>query len=322
LLVFFVVLLAADIAVQIGMHRLTGHSPADAAGWTTAGAALLFAAALLGLYAVLVRSMEHRDVRELAPRPIQAVAGIVLGVALFSSVFGLLHLIGVARWQGVAGHFDVTMLAVSILAGVGEELAFRGALFRIVEEGFGTTSALVTSAAVFGLLHALNPGATVISTTAVALEAGILLAAAYALTRNLWFPIGLHFGWNFTEGGIFGVSVSGGPAVKGIFSVTLTGRTLLTGGKFGPEASVIAIALCLAVGVVLLVLTVRRGGWMSLQSVRQRTARDSHPAMLWAAVSLLALSLTRSAHAGCVTALAKNGSSGPVNELVDFNLSN
>jgi hypothetical protein len=240
----------------------------DVAEWLTIGAALVFAAALVGLYAALVHWMERRAARELAPRVIQAVAGIVLGVALFSSVFGLLHLIGVARWQGLAGHFDVTMLAVSILAGVGEELVFRGALFRLVEEGFGTTSALVTSAIVFGLLHALNPGATVISTTAIALEAGILLAAAYALTRNLWFPIGLHFGWNFTEGGIFGVSVSGGPTGKGIFSVSLAGHRLLTGGSFGPEASVIAIAVCLAAGVVLLVLTVRRGHWKSLQSTR------------------------------------------------------
>ncbi len=266
--VFFVVLLAADIAVQIGRHWVNRHSPVDAADWLTTGAALVLVAALVGLYALLVRSMEHRAVRELAPRPIQAVAGIVLGVALFSSVFGLLHLVGVARWQGFTGHFDVTMLTVSILAAVGEELAFRGALFRIVEEGFGTTSALITSAAVFGLLHALNPGATVISTTAIALEAGILLAAAYALTRNLWFPIGLHFGWNFTEGGIFGVSVSGGPTGKGIFSVALSGRTLLTGGNFGPEASVIAIAVCLAAGIVLLVLTARRGGWISMQSAR------------------------------------------------------
>lgn len=268
LLVFFVVLLGADIAAQIGRHWLRRQVPAAAADWVTIGAALVLAAALVGLYAALVRWMEHRAAPELAPRALQAVAGIVLGVALFSSVFGLLHVIGVARWHGLTGHFDVTMLAVSILAGVGEELAFRGALFRIVEEGFGTTSALVTSAAVFGLLHALNPGATVVSTTAIAIEAGILLGAAYALTRNLWFPIGLHFGWNFTEGGIFGVSVSGGPTGKGIFSVSLAGHRLLTGGDFGPEASVIAIAVCLAAGIVLLVLAVRRGHWMSLQATR------------------------------------------------------
>lgn len=123
----------------------------------------------------------------------------------------------------------------------------------------------MVSAALFGLLHALNPGATATSTAAIALEAGILLAAAYAVTRNLWFPIGLHLGWNFTEGGIFGVAVLGGPAAKGIFSVSLAGPRLLTGGRFGPEASLMAIAVCLAAAAVLLILTVRNGGWVSMR---------------------------------------------------------
>jgi uncharacterized protein len=266
LLVFFAVLLAGDIAAQLGRIWVSGHAPTGSADWILIGAALVLAAALVGLYVALVRSMEGREARELAPGAIHGLAGVILGLALFSSVFGLLHLIGVAQWQGIAARIDVApMLAVSIIAAVGEELAFRGALFRIIEERFGSATALVISAAVFGLLHALNPGATIVSTTAIALEAGILLAAAYALTRNLWFPIGLHLGWNFTEGGIFGVSVSGSPAGNGIFSVSLAGRTLLTGGNFGPEASVIAIAICLVAAVVLLVLTVRNGRWMSMQ---------------------------------------------------------
>lgn len=253
--VFFVLLLAADIGAQLGRMWAIRHAPPGSAGWASLAAALLLAAALIGVYVGLVRSLERRATRELAPRAGQVVAGIILGLALFSSVFGLLRLIGVARWQGVSAHFDVLpMLAAAILAAVGEELAFRGGLFRILEERFGTTAALTLSAAVFGLLHALNPGATVVSTLAIALEAGVLLGAAYVLTRNLWFPIGLHLGWNFTEGGIFGVSVSGGPAAKGIFSVSLAGHKLLTGGAFGPEASLVAIGVCLAAAVVLLLL--------------------------------------------------------------------
>lgn len=266
LLVFFTVLLAADIGAQFGRAWATRHAPSSLRDWATLGAALLLAAALLGIYVGLVRSLERRATRELAPRALQAAAGLVLGLALFSSVFGVLELIGVAQWQGIATRFDVIpALAAAILAAVGEELAFRGSLFRILEESFGTAMALALSAALFGLLHALNPGATIVSTAAIALEAGVLLAAAYALTRNLWFPIGLHLGWNFTEGGIFGVSVSGGSAPRGIFSVSLHGHMLLTGGKFGPEASLIAIAVCLAAAVVLLALTVRNGGWLPMR---------------------------------------------------------
>lgn len=261
---FFVILLAAYIGAQLG-HGWALRLAPGSADWAALGAGLLLSATLLGLYVGLVRLMEHRAAHELAPAPTQASVGIILGLALFSSVFGLLHVIGVARWHGVSARFDVIpVLAGSILAAVGEELSFRGGLFRLLEDSFGTTIALVASAAVFGLLHALNPGATVISTVSVALEAGVLLAAAYALTRNLWLPIGLHLGWNFTEGGIFGVSISGGAAAKGLFSVSLVGHTLLTGGQFGPEASVVAIVVCLAVAAVFLVLAVRRGRWLPM----------------------------------------------------------
>ena len=267
--IFFVVLLAAYIGAQIVHRWVITHPLLGGEDSATLAAALLLAAALVALYAGLVRSLERRAARELAPRALQAGAGVLLGLALFSSVFALLHLVGIARWQGISARFDVVpMLAASILAAIGEELAFRGGLFRILEESAGTAIGLALSAALFGLLHGLNPGATVISTAAIALEAGVLLAASYVLTRNLWFPIGLHLGWNFTEGGIFGVSVSGGAAGKGIFTVSLAGPTLLTGGKFGPEASLIAIAVCLALAVALLVLAVRQGGWLPIATVR------------------------------------------------------
>lgn len=270
---FFVALLAAYIGAQLAHFWAVRHAPAGAADWISLAAALLLVAALAALYTGLVHSLERRAARELAPGALQALAGILLGLALFSGVFGLLHVVGVARWQGISARFDVVpMLAAAILAAVGEELAFRGSLFRILEERLGTAWALALSAALFGLLHALNPGATVVSTAAIALEAGVLLAAAYALTRNLWFPIGLHLGWNFTEGGVFGVSVSGGAAAKGIFSVSLSGPTLLTGGRFGPEASLIAIAVCLAVAVVLLALAIREGHWLALRHRAERPA--------------------------------------------------
>jgi uncharacterized protein len=266
LLVFFAVLLAGDIAAQLARSWVIRHAPSAGADWISIAAAVVLAALLVGLYALLVRLLERRKARELAPGGIRGPAGIILGVVLFTSVLGLLHLVGVAHWLGISARFDVTpALAGAIIAAVGEELAFRGALFRLLEEGFGTGTALGVSAAVFGLLHALNPGATATSTAAIALEAGVLLAAAYAVTRNLWFPIGMHLGWNFTEGGIFGVAVSGGPAVKGVFSVSLAGRALLTGGTFGPEASLLAIAVCLAAAVVLLVMTVRNGRWLAMR---------------------------------------------------------
>lgn len=117
------------------------------------------------------------------------------------------------------------------------------------------------SAALFGLLHALQPSITLWSITAIALEAGILLGAAYTASRSLWLPIGLHLAWNFTEGGIFGAFVSGGGGAPGLFAVKLRGPELLTGGDFGPESSVIAVGLCATLAFIFVVVAVRRGNW-------------------------------------------------------------
>ena len=88
LLVFFAVLLAAYIAAQLGRIWLIRHAPARSADWISIGATFVAAALLLGIYTALVRWMEARAARELAPDPIRALAGIILGLALFSSVFG------------------------------------------------------------------------------------------------------------------------------------------------------------------------------------------------------------------------------------------
>ena len=89
-------------------------------------------------------------------------------------------------------------------------------LFRIIEERTGTWIALALTGVVFGAIHLANPDATLWGTTAIAIEAGFMLAACYAATRNLWVPIGLHFGWNFAAGGIFSVVVSGNGEPKGL----------------------------------------------------------------------------------------------------------
>jgi membrane protease YdiL (CAAX protease family) len=262
LLVFFVVLLLGDVGAQLALGWSAAHAPPRLADLAVLGVSVALAAALFGIYAVLVHRMEFRKATEISSRPGQLLAGALLGFALFATVIGLIHVVGSAQRFGVSSSFAVILpLATSMLAAVGEELALRGAVFRIVEERRGTLVALFISAAIFGLLHALNPGATVVSTVAIAIEAGVLLGASYALSRNLWLPIGLHFGWNFTEGGIFGASVSGGAAGKGVFTFTLIGPTLLTGGSFGPEASVIAIAVCLIVALVLIAFCARAGRW-------------------------------------------------------------
>src|SRR5581483_7488150 len=103
-----------------------------------------------------------------------------------------------------------------------EELLLRALVFRLVERCFGSTIALVVSAALLGIAHATNPGATAVSVTALAVEAGLLLAAAFMVTRTIWLPVGIHFGWNASEAALFGATESG-VKVAGILKTSVSG---------------------------------------------------------------------------------------------------
>jgi len=217
---------------------------------------------LLLIYLFFVRAMEHRRVREISLRKTPSIIpGVIIGLGLFTATIAILSAMGVAHIGNYTPGQPLLMaINMAVLSAVGEEIVFRGVVFRIFEEMFGTLVALLVSAGFFGLIHMGNHGATVVSGVAIALEAGVLLAVSYMLVRNLWLPIGLHFGWNFCEGGIFGSAVSGN-AFKGLWHTTFTGPDILTGGKFGPEASVVAVAVCAAAALAMLVVAARKSQW-------------------------------------------------------------
>jgi membrane protease YdiL (CAAX protease family) len=222
--------------------------------------ALLLAAVVLAAYSTYVRVIEKRAVAELSGR--RAVrelgSGLALGALLFSVTIGLLAALGVYQVTGHNGWQSIlATLTACIFSGVFEEVLIRGILFRILEQWLGSWMALLISAVVFGVLHLLNPGATLLNAAAISIEAGVLLAAAYMLTRRLWLCIGTHIAWNFTQGGIFSVAVSGGEN-KGLLRSTLVGPDWLTGGTFGAEASVVALVVCFAAGIVLIVLAIKK----------------------------------------------------------------
>jgi membrane protease YdiL (CAAX protease family) len=260
LVVLFGAYIGLQVAVQLAALRLpkTEHSIAVAAGFIGLGLPMVV------LYAVLVRVLERRKVLEIKFAPLLWIGGIALGAALFVALYVALWFQGVARFAGFSADAAVlSPFAIELAASFGEEVTFRGGVFRVLEDTFGTLPALVVSAAAFGLVHAFNPGANAVSTTAIALEAGVLLGLAYAATRSLWFPIGLHFGWGFAEGGVFGAAISG-HGYQGLLHVPLAGPDLLTGGAFGPEASIEAVGISLVASLVLAVVAFRTGRWKPL----------------------------------------------------------
>jgi membrane protease YdiL (CAAX protease family) len=253
--------LGAYIGIQLAVVAGARAMPADVHNTVVVAGFVALAPIMLVVYRVLVRVVERRPAREIVFAPGLALAGVLSGAGLFLVVYLALWLLGRAHWSGLSSGAALGLpFAIAIASAVGEELTFRGGIFRVLEDSFGTAIAVIVSAAVFGLMHALNPGATEVSTAAIAIEAGVLLGLAYVATRNLWLPIGLHFGWNFTEGGIFGAAVSG-HGYNGMIQVSLSGPDWLTGGKFGPEASIVAVLVSVVLSAILLAITLRRGSW-------------------------------------------------------------
>ena len=216
----------------------------------------------LTAYLFLVYVIERRRPVELAWRKVlpDGARGFLGGLLLISAVVGALWLVG--SYQVTGTNPDPTWVRQLMIGGLGasiaEEIMTRGVLFRISEEGLGTWAALVLSALLFGFGHIGNQGATIWSSVAIAIEAGLLLGMLFHVTRSLPLCIGLHMGWNFSQGTIWGVPVSGGKDTGWLVSER-TGPDWLSGGVFGAEASVVAVALCSAVTLALLVVAVRRG---------------------------------------------------------------
>ena len=240
-LVFFLTAVAFGLPLQAAVDRLPpGNAPLQLGGQ------LVAAAAALGCYALAVWLGEGREVSELALR--QALPGIAIGAAL-----GLLMMTILMSVLIVTGAYEITLvgaapawtgLGLAVQAAVTEELWMRALLLRLLWRAFGPVPAFTAAALVFGALHLANPGTTPLAAATVVM-AGLMFCAFYALTGRLWVPIGLHLAWNLAQGYLFGATVSGG-TLGGSIAVSTAhpdAPPWLTGGTFGPEASVIALAL-------------------------------------------------------------------------------
>lgn len=261
IVIFIALFMGGVILAEHAMHAL---------GWDKGAPALQYGLAQfigrslppLIAYLVLAKLVERRPMPELALRKLlpHGLLGIAAGTMLFSAIVGTLWLLGSYHVIGFNPHaaWLPALLMVGLGAGIGEEIMFRGVLFRIVEEGLGTWAALVVSALVFGFMHASNPNATTWSSMAIAIEAGLLFGLLYHVTRSLPICMGLHAAWNFCQGTVYGIPVSGLKADGWLVS-TRSGPDWLSGGVFGAEASVVAMALCSLCSLALLAVAIRRG---------------------------------------------------------------
>jgi uncharacterized protein len=210
--------------------------------------------------------------------------GMVLGALLISTIFfaelglGWVEVVGVFETIGTDGSFLPSLLLPIVLylcVGIYEETVFRGYQLKNGAEGLNYPAlgprgavlvAWVLSSVFFGLLHANNPNATVVSTLNIVL-AGLMLGFGYVISGELAIPIGLHISWNFFQGAVYGLPVSGfGPFSATFIATRQTGPDLWTGGLFGPEAGLLA-PVVMVLGILLIALWTRlRTGKVSLHS--------------------------------------------------------
>jgi membrane protease YdiL (CAAX protease family) len=179
----------------------------------------------------------------------QGLAGVAFGGVMMLAVTALVLFAGgvrfgldPARSLRALAHGAWTFAWVAML----EELLFRGFVFQRLVDGVGARAALLLTAALFALAHWGNPGmegSTLVWASIDTALGALLLGVAYLRTGSLALPIGIHFGWNWVQGTLLGFDVSGLREAGWLMPHLLDRPQWLTGGSFGPEASVFAVVV-------------------------------------------------------------------------------
>ena len=255
ILTVFLVLLFSSLITLLG--SALGLARIDVQDPTQLNSPLLLLGPLLGITASTWLARRYLDRKtfkslgfdwdELALRDL--LFGIFIPAALFALIFLFEWVAGWLQIQGTAFSSEQASRALPqflgavvtfLIVGYQEELLSRGYHLQNLIEGTGLPVGLFISAGIFALLHATNPGASVLSTLGILL-AGYFLAYGWIRTGQMWLPIGLHIGWNFFQGTVFGFRVSGTTGFS-LIEHSVQGPTLITGGAFGPEAGLTGFA--------------------------------------------------------------------------------
>jgi membrane protease YdiL (CAAX protease family) len=189
----------------------------------------------------------------LAARPLVVVRELLFGAGFAVLLIGVSDILVMVstelRHVRGSGFPWLEIIIVYLPAAVHEELLFRGYPYQKVRS-VNRTAAIVCTATVFAALHAGNDGISPLAVINLLL-AGVMLALAYEVYQRLWLPIGIHLAWNILSGPVLGYNVSGYVSERTVLEVRGGGPELLTGGRFGIEASVWMVVVEI-VGIVVL----------------------------------------------------------------------
>lgn len=219
--------------------------------------------AMLSTYALAIALAERRKPRELSLVP--AVPDLAIGLLIGSVVIALIvGVMWIAGWVTIAPTPITSIgesLKAAIQSGVIEEVLMRLIVFRLLWRATAVWPAFILTALLFGALHLANPDATFFSALCLAAGEG-LGAGMYLLTGRVWMSIGMHAGWNFAQGWLFGATVSGLDAFAGgpLQTTPVAGvNDLLSGGGFGPESTLASLIISLLASAIFLFAAWKRG---------------------------------------------------------------
>jgi hypothetical protein len=182
--------------------------------------------------------------------------GLGIGGIMMVSVGGAEGLLGLARFarNPLPARTELAygsgLFLVLLISATNEELVFRGYPFQKLVESLGAPGAVAVSSACFGLAHLGNSHHTWVSTVNTMLV-GIPLSIAYLRTRSLWMPVGMHFTWNYVQGFVFGLPVSGHTFSPCLLKVQVHGSAWLTGSDYGPEGGLLSTVAIVGAGICL-----------------------------------------------------------------------
>lgn len=203
-----------------------------------------------------IRSIDDAGLRINTSWLVQTGIGFLIALIAISVIFllewstGMLYIIGF-EWDRISPNYLAILAYLFQMISVGfyEEAAFRGVMLKNISEGFqgdassskkAVVTAIVFSSVLFGLAHAGNPNASLLGVLNIVL-AGIMLSIPYIITGSLALSVGIHAGWNFVLGGVFGFNVSGTVFKNSLILINQDGNELWTGGAFGPEAGIMGL---------------------------------------------------------------------------------
>lgn len=209
-------------------------------------------------------AIEHRPVQSMGFRGkdfvLQYLKGLLVGIILFSVVVGLGTLLGAFRFVGIVETAPMMLFLYFlffIVQGMEEEVLCRGYFMVSLTRRSSAIAAVIANSLAFAALHLLNPGITILSVVNLILF-GVFASLYMLRTGNIWGVGAIHTIWNYAQGNIFGLPVSGLFTDNAtVFDFEQTGSALLNGGEFGPEGGLL-VTLVYVVGILLVVFWKRK----------------------------------------------------------------